>query len=59
MPMQPTGSYERPGADWSMSQVEGAVLSYAQNSEDVLLSRVLKDTSGIYVDVGACNPIID
>ncbi|MBT6179895.1 MAG: FkbM family methyltransferase [Deltaproteobacteria bacterium] len=42
-----------------MSQVEGAVLSYAQNSEDVLLSRVLKDTSGIYVDVGACHPIID
>ena len=35
------------------------MLSYAQNSEDVLLSRVLKETSGIYVDVGACHPIID
>ena len=35
------------------------MLSYAQNSEDVLLSRIFKGESGTYVDVGACHPIID
>lgn len=41
------------------NKVEDLVLSYAQNSEDVLLSRILKESSGTYVDVGACHPIID
>ena len=35
------------------------MLSYAQNSEDVLLSRIFKGESGTYVDVGACHPVID
>ncbi len=35
------------------------MLSYAQNSEDVLLSRIFKEDTGTYVDVGACHPIID
>jgi len=35
------------------------VLSYAQNGEDVLLSRVFQGPSGFYVDAGACHPIID
>jgi FkbM family methyltransferase len=33
------------------------MISYAQNFEDVLLWRVLKDIrGGAYVDVGACDP---
>ncbi len=35
-----------------------AILSYAQNREDVLLYRVFSNTSrGLYVDVGACHPV--
>lgn len=32
-------------------------VSYAQNREDVLLSRVLPRTGGFYIDVGAADPI--
>ncbi len=35
-----------------------AIISYAQNREDVLLHRVLSDSSrGLYIDVGACHPV--
>ena len=35
-------------------------ISYAQNFEDVILWRVLKDIdSGFYVDVGANGPVFD
>lgn len=36
------------------------MISYAQNFEDVLLSRCFRDvTEGFYVDVGAYDPVID
>lgn len=36
------------------------VVSYAQNQEDIMLHRVLRDVShGFYVDVGAQQPIVD
>ncbi len=36
------------------------MISYAQNFEDVLLRRVLRDvTAGFYVDVGAQDPVVD
>ncbi len=35
------------------------MISYAQNGEDVILSRVLTGKSGFYIDVGACHPVID
>ncbi|MCR2745229.1 FkbM family methyltransferase [Limnobacter parvus] len=36
------------------------MISYAQNFEDVILWRVLKDfTPGFYVDVGANDPVVD
>lgn len=36
------------------------IVSYAQNFEDVILWRVLKDvSSGFYIDVGANDPVID
>lgn len=35
-------------------------VSYAQNFEDVMLNRVFGDLkSGFYIDVGACDPMID
>ena len=35
-------------------------ISYAQNFEDVILRRALKDIEkGFYVDVGAHDPVID
>lgn len=35
-------------------------ISYAQNFEDVMLSRVLKNVeNGFYIDVGAAQPVID
>ncbi len=35
-----------------------AIISYAQNREDVLLHRVFSDSSrGLYIDVGACDPV--
>jgi FkbM family methyltransferase len=35
-------------------------VSYAQNAEDVVLWRALKDaTPGVYVDVGAQHPVVD
>lgn len=35
-------------------------ISYSQNLEDVLLYKVLKNIpKGFYVDVGACDPVID
>lgn len=35
-------------------------ISYAQNLEDVVLHRCLRDVErGFYVDVGACDPLID
>ncbi len=36
-----------------------AIISYAQNFEDVLLNRVFPERpSGFYIDVGACDPVI-
>ena len=36
------------------------MISYAQNLEDVILFRVLKDvTQGVYIDIGAQHPIAD
>jgi FkbM family methyltransferase len=36
-----------------------AIVSYAQNREDVLLNRLFPECpSGFYIDVGACHPII-
>jgi FkbM family methyltransferase len=36
-----------------------AIVSYAQNHEDVLLNRVFPESSpGFYVDVGACHPVV-
>jgi uncharacterized membrane protein len=36
------------------------ILSYAQNGEDVVLSRAFADQEfGFYVDVGACHPVED
>ncbi|SMB98234.1 methyltransferase, FkbM family [Thermanaeromonas toyohensis ToBE] len=35
-------------------------ISYAQNYEDVMLYRALKDVGkGFYIDVGACDPVVD
>ncbi|RLA51208.1 MAG: FkbM family methyltransferase, partial [Gammaproteobacteria bacterium] len=35
-------------------------ISYAQNYEDVMLRRTLKDVDkGFYIDVGANDPVID
>ncbi|MFA5593564.1 MAG: FkbM family methyltransferase [Micavibrio sp.] len=37
-----------------------ALISYAQNFEDVMLSRALKDVrNGFYIDIGAHDPVID
>jgi FkbM family methyltransferase len=42
--------------------VEGnpvAIISYAQNHEDVLLNRLFRECpSGFYIDVGACHPLV-
>lgn len=36
------------------------IVSYAQNQEDVMLHRVLRDVShGFYIDVGAQQPVVD
>ncbi len=35
------------------------MISYAQNFEDVMLARVFPGASGVYVDVGANDPVID
>jgi FkbM family methyltransferase len=36
-----------------------AIISYAQNFEDVLLNRLFPECrSGFYIDVGACHPVI-
>ncbi len=43
-----------------MENSPGPFISYAQNFEDVMLWRALKDIKkGFYVDVGANDPIID
>jgi FkbM family methyltransferase len=35
-------------------------ISYAQNQEDVILDRAFKNLdTGFYIDVGACDPVID
>jgi len=37
-----------------------AMISYAQNHEDVLLNRVFRDEpQGFYIDVGAAHPLVD
>jgi FkbM family methyltransferase len=33
-------------------------ISYAQNGEDVRLSRAFPSRSGFYIDVGACDPVL-
>lgn len=36
------------------------MISYAQNAEDVVLRRVFHDVKrGVYVDIGACDPVSD
>ena len=36
-----------------------AIISYAQNHEDVLLQRLFRESpSGFYIDVGACHPVV-
>ena len=36
-----------------------AIISYAQNREDVLLNRLFPECpSGFYIDVGACRPVV-
>ena len=36
-----------------------AIISYAQNYEDVLLNRLFSDCpNGFYIDVGACHPVV-
>jgi len=36
-----------------------AIISYAQNYEDVLLNRLFPEcASGLYIDVGACHPVV-
>ena len=35
-----------------------AVISYAQNREDVLLARVFPGPAGFYIDVGAAHPVV-
>lgn len=47
-----------------MSRIEPshsrAMISFAQNYEDVILERIFKATdSGFYVDIGACHPVYD
>ncbi len=34
-----------------------AMISYAQNGEDVILARALAASNGFYVDVGAAHPV--
>ncbi len=36
-----------------------AMISYAQNAEDVLLNRAFPEGTGFFIDVGACDPVID
>jgi FkbM family methyltransferase len=43
----PTSRYRRPQG----------MISYAQNAEDVVLRRALRDDAGFYVDVGAGDPV--
>ena len=40
--------------------IPGVIVSYAQNFEDVLLWRALRDIgAGFYIDIGAQDPVID
>lgn len=42
------------------NQVKMSIVSYAQNFEDVMLWRALKDIEhGFYIDIGAQDPVID
>jgi FkbM family methyltransferase len=41
----------------SLEDVWAKTVSYAQNYEDILLGRVLRDPKGFYIDVGANHPI--
>jgi FkbM family methyltransferase len=44
----------------SESLARPPILSYAQNGEDVVLSRAFADQEfGFYVDIGACHPVED
>ena len=44
----------------SESLARPPILSYAQNAEDVVLSRAFADQEfGFYVDIGACHPVED
>jgi len=47
------------GADATPPPAAPAMISYAQNCEDVLLERVFKDAAtGFYIDIGAYHPTI-
>ena len=35
----------------------GKTISYSQNYEDILLSRVFRESEGLYIDVGANHPV--
>lgn len=39
------------------ARVTGAVISYAQNAEDVVLARLFSTNTGRYVDIGAGDPL--
>jgi FkbM family methyltransferase len=41
----------------TMDDIKCKTISYAQNSEDILLSRVLPGPVGFYLDVGANHPV--
>jgi FkbM family methyltransferase len=34
-------------------------ISYAQNAEDILIDRLFSGTTGTYMDIGSCHPLID
>jgi FkbM family methyltransferase len=48
------------GTHPSESLAQQMMLSYAQNGEDVVLSRAFADQKvGFYIDIGACHPVDD
>src|SRR4051812_24778781 len=34
-------------------------ISYAQNSEDILIDRLFRGEVGTFMDIGACHPLLD
>jgi FkbM family methyltransferase len=49
---------ERLPMEWmTLDDVYAKTISYAQNSEDILLSRVFPERDGFYLDIGANHPV--